>query len=234
MTEDNVTWIKDNTLYLLFRRGKPRHIKALYEKGEIYFNTIDFIRKCDQNADRSDPNDGISKRLFLGDVKVKMCDVGKDINKEGVTFDANDCVMIEDSEQKGNIYCLSGIFSEHLMGNRNDIQFDTKSFGESLILIYKPQDFINRIMSSLKEKGYENITIRRVSYYPNGYTGSIGMFRKHENFNAQNELRIFVPNGKNVPIKINIGPLSDIAYIENNTFLNLTYTDGKEQFIRLE
>jgi len=211
-----------------------KELKMLYERGEIYLNTIDFIRKCDQNVERTDPHDGISKRLFFGDVKVKMCDVGKDINKEGVTFDANECVMIEDSEQKGNIYCLSGIFSEHLMGDRNDIQFDTKSFGDSIILIYKPKDFIDRIMLRLKESGYENITFRRVSYYPNGYSGSIGMFRKHEKFNAQNELRIFVPNEKNEPIKIYIGSLSDIAYIENNTFLKLTYTDGKEQSIKIE
>ncbi len=219
---------------MLFRRGKAEYIKALYEKGEIYLNTIDFIGKCDQNADRTDPNDGISNRLFLGDVKVRMCDVGKDINKEGIILDANSCVMIEDTEQKGNIYCLSGIFSEHLMGERNDIQFDTKSFGESIILIYKPKDFINRVMHNLKESGYDNMIFSKVSYYPNEYSGSIGMFRKHEKFKAQNEFRIFVPNGKNTPIKINIGPLSDIAYIENNTFQNLTYTDGKEQFIRLE
>lgn len=233
MTNDNIIWIEDNSIYLLFRRGNPEHIKALYEKGEIYLNTIDFIRKCDENFDRTDPNDGISKRLFLGNVKVKMCDVGKDINKQGVTLDANNCVMIQDSEQKGNIYCLSGIFSEHLMGERNDLQFDTKSFGESIILIYKPKDFINRVLLSLKENGYENVIFRRVSYYPNEFSGPIGLFRKHEKFNGQNELRIFVPNDKNIPIKINIGPLSDIAYIENNTLLKVTYTDGKEQFMRL-
>jgi hypothetical protein len=232
MEKDNITWIKENTLYLLFRRGNPEHIKALYEKGEIYLNTVDYIRKCDDNEDRSDPHDGVSKRLFLGDVKVRMCKVGKDMDKHGINFDANNAVMIEDSEKKGNIYCLSGIFSEDLMGERNNLQLNTKSFGEALILIYNPKEFIKRVLDGLKTNGYENVIYKRVSYYPNEYSGPIGMFRKHEKFNPQNEIRIFVPNEKNESIKINIGSLNDIAYIENNTLLELTYTDGKEQIIR--
>jgi len=219
---------------LLYKRGNPKHIKALYEQGELYLSTIDFIRKCDDNADRTDPYDGISKRLFLGDVKVKMCDVGKDIDKYGITLDANNCLMIEDSDKKGNIYCLSGIFNEHLMGERNDLQFNTKSFGEAIILIYNPKEFINRVLNGLKNNGFDNIIYKRVSYYPNEFSGPIGLFRKHEKFNAQNELRIFVSNDKNEPIKIKIGSLSDIAYIENNSLLKLSYTDGKEQIIKLE
>lgn len=234
MAKDDIIWIEDNTLYFLFKRGNPIHIKSLYEKGELYFSTIDFIRKCDQNEDRTDPNDGIAKRTFLGNVVVKMCDVGKDINREGVTFNANNCVINEDSEKKGNIYCLSGIFSEHLLDERNELKFDTKSFGESIILIYKPKEFINRVIQGLKEHGYENVTFRRVSYYPNEYSGKIGLFRKHEKFSHQNELRFFFQNDKNNPVKICIGSLADIAYIENNTLLKMTYTDGKEKIVKLE
>ncbi len=233
MTKDNTVWIEDNTLYFLYRRGNPEHIKSLYDKGEIYFNTLDYIRICDQNEDRTDPNDGISNRLFLGDVKVRMCDVGKDINKDGIALNAANAVMVNDSEKKGNIYCLSGIFSEHLLDESEELKFDTKSFGESIILIYKPKDFINRIIKSLSENGYEDVAFRRVSYYPNDYSGRIGIFRKHEKFSHQNELRIFVPNEKNTPIKICIGSLNDIAYIENNTLLKLTYTNGKVKIIRL-
>ena len=152
MKNDNYIKIEENSLYLLYRRGDLEHINSLYEKGELYINTIDFIRKCDLNEDRTDSNDGISKRLFLGDVKIKMCDVGKDINTYGVSLTGNNCVMIEDCEKKGNIYCLSGIFSEHLMGERNDLEFDTRSFGESLILIHNPKEFIKRVLDNLKKK----------------------------------------------------------------------------------
>jgi hypothetical protein len=120
------------------------------------------------------------------------------------------------------------------MSDRKDIQFNTKTFGDSLILIYKPRDFIDRILLALKKEGYENVVYQRVSYYPNEYSFPIGFFMKHEKFSGQVELRIFVPNNQCIPIKIYIGSLSDIAFIKNNTLLKLNYTDGKEQIMRLE
>jgi len=234
MEEKNIIWLEENSLYLLFRRGKSEHIKALYEEGEVYLNTIDFIRKCDINAERSDPYDGIAQRLFLGNVEVKMCNVGKDIDKDGISLNAVNCTLIEDSVQKGNIFCMSGIFSHHLSGDRKDINFDTKSFGESMILIYNPKEFISRIVSALHKEGYKDTIFQRVSYYPNEFSGPVGLFRKHERFSGQSEARLFVPNSEDAPIKIKIGSLSDIACIEGNTLLQLTYTDGKIQVIRLE
>jgi hypothetical protein len=59
MKENEIEEIKENTLYFLYRRGEPKHIQALYENGDLYINTIDSIRKCDQNEDRSDAYDGI-------------------------------------------------------------------------------------------------------------------------------------------------------------------------------
>ncbi|SFC84106.1 hypothetical protein [Spirosoma endophyticum] len=233
MDYNEIIEIKENTLFFLYRRDSPEHIKALYEKGEVYINTIDFIRECDQNEDRSDTQDGISTRSFLGAVKVKLCDIGQDINKDGISLDGINGVMVTDSDEKGNIYCLNGIYSEHLMDERNDLEFNTKTFGKSLILIHSPQKFIDRILETLKNKGYENVKYNRVSYHSNDYSGQIGFFKKHEKFKHQNEFRFFIPNKQNEPIKIYIGPLNDIATIENNDLLKITYTDNKEQTIKL-
>ena len=62
--------IEENTLYVLFRRGESEHIKNLFEKGEMYIHTIDYIRTCDTNKDRSDLNDSMHKREVLCDVKI--------------------------------------------------------------------------------------------------------------------------------------------------------------------
>lgn len=225
--------IEENTLYFLYRRDKPERIKALYEKGEIFINTIDLIRECDNNEERSDLHDGISKREFFGDGKIKMCDYGLDINEHGITLDANNFVMITDFVEKGNIYCLSGIYTKHLIGERNNLEFDTKSFGEALILIHNPRKFIERVLKALKNNGFENVQYKPVVYYSNDYSGPVGFFRKHEKFCSHNEFRFFIPNKLNEPIKISIGSLKDIASIENNGFLRLTYTDNKEQLIKI-
>ena len=85
--------IKNNTLYLLYKRGKPEHIQSLFEKGEVYINSIDFIRRCDQNEDRSDVYDGILERSFFGESEIRMCEVEQDINLHGNSFYAINCIM---------------------------------------------------------------------------------------------------------------------------------------------
>ncbi len=223
----------ENTLHLLFRRGKSEHIQNLLKKGELYINTIDFIRECDDNEERSDPHDSILERTFFGKVKVKIGDVGLDINSNAITFDAEDGVMIKDSTNKGNIYCLSGIYTKELEDERETIEFKTQSFGESIIVITNPREFIKRVETALKEKGYQNIKHWPVEYFPNDYSGEVGIFKKHEKFKHQNEFRFFISNSDNQPIKIEIGSIEDIAIIKDGCTLKLELTDKRTKIIIL-
>jgi len=47
----------EDSLFFLIRRGKEEHIRNLYEKGELYINTISLLRNCDDNPERTDPED---------------------------------------------------------------------------------------------------------------------------------------------------------------------------------
>lgn len=233
MDNKNPVEIKENTLYLLYRRGKQEHIKALYEKGEVYINSIDFIRECDKNEDRSDINDGILKRKFIGEAEIRMCDVGRDIELEGTSFNTLNLSITTDHVNRGNIYCLSGVYGDHLLSNESCIEFNTKTFGQALILIYNPKEFLNRIKEALKKEGFDNMRHKRVTYYSNDYSGQIGFFKKHEKFKQQNEHRIFIPNEQNKAIMISIGSLADIAAIENNSFIKVSFTDYSVKHIRI-
>jgi len=219
--------ITENTLFILFRRGETEHIKNLFEKGEIYINTVDIIRNCDNIKERSDPNDSIMERQFKGDVTVKMCDVGLDINKFGIPFNAKNFVLNIDSNNKGNIYCLSGIYAKDLIDKTEVTEFKTKSFGESLIVIIDPPEFIQRVKKALLNAGYKDIKYAPVEYYPNDYYGYLGTFKKHQDFSHQNEFRFYVPNTDNKPIKINIGSIKDIAVIKETCFLRYEFTDKR-------
>ena len=190
-------------------------------------NTVDYIRNCDNNQDRTDPNDSILKREFLGNAKVKICDVGQDIEKFGIPLNAKDCVLNFEDIHKGNIYCLSGIYTKHLVDNNEITEFNTKSFGESLIVISNPRKFIERVKKALLEAGYSDIKYGPITYYPNDYSGYIGPFMKHQIFSQQNEYRFYVPNDKNNPIIINIGPLDDIAIMQESCFLRFELTDNR-------
>lgn len=227
-----MTVIEDDRLYFLFRRGQHEHIKALCEEGEVYLNPINFFRQCDGNEDRTDRDDGIYYRKFIGEAKITLCEIDKNLDEDGVAMNSFNVVFNTDSKDKGNIFCLTGISSEHLSGKRDDIVFDTRSFGESTILIHNPRVFIERLSTSLEENGFSHVEYGMVTYYNHEYTGAVGFFKKHENFKHQSEYRIFVANPKDEPIKIRIGPLHDIATL-NTGVMRLTYTDGKVQHIRL-
>lgn len=231
-SKNNIIPIEENRLYFLFRRGKKEHIQALYEDGELYINSIDFIRNCDDNEERSDEDDGIKFRKFLGVTSVTICDVGKDFDKDGITFEAQNTVLKNDESIKGNIFCLTGIYSDDLMGERNEIRFQTQSFGESILFIHKPKIFLERVHKELDRLGYTNHKSSKVLYYKNDYSGNVNFFMKNEKFKSQCEFRIFIPNEKNEPLRINIGSLKDIASI-NTGVIKLTYTDNIEQHIFL-
>lgn len=231
--ENNIIPILDNRVYFLFKRGKKEHIEALFEKGEVYINSIDSIRTWDDNKERSDEDDGINYRKYIGNAKITMCEIGNDTETDSIELNAIDTTIKQDNITKGNIYCLTGIYSDDLQGERNEIKYETQSFGETIILILRPKIFISRIFSELEKLGYKNYKADRVSYYSNDYSGQINFFKKHERFKSQHEFRIFVPNDKNMPLKINIGSLNDIATIISAGIIKVKYTDEREQFISL-
>jgi hypothetical protein len=224
-------------LYLLYRRGQPQHIKALYEKGEVYINPINFIRYWDDNAERSDPNDGILSRDFWGETKITFGPPESDMSQHGPPMYSNNLVMATDhiDSEKGNIYCSTALHGRDLVGpngERPNLEFNTGELGESLIVIRYPQEFIRRVLKALKENGFENVQHKAVEYHPDNYSGYVGFFRKHERFNCQKEYRIFVQHKVIEPIQVSIGPLNDIAAIEEST-VTFEYTDGVQQVVTL-
>lgn len=221
--------IEKNTPYILFRRGEYEHMEKLFKEGEIYINTVDYIRTCDENQDRSDINDSMDERDVLHDVKITMCDMGQDINKDGITCPYDSCVINYEKYKKGNIYCLSGIYTNDLIDTKGVTKFDTKSFGEYLIVIFQPSKFIKRVKTALSEIGYEGIQYDRVDYYNDTYCGSTGIFKKNEKYSSQNEFRFYIPNVEDRAIKINIGSIENIAKMSKSFYLKFTFSNDREK-----
>src|SRR5690606_10092445 len=207
--------MEKGNLIALYRRSEKKYIEALYRDGEIYINHIRTIRYYDDNKERSDPWDGISSRIYQKSAKIELTPEGENPEKS-LTFDAVDVVLSEDHAEHGNIYCMSLIKPEHFTGSAVSHKFDTSSFGQCIILIKDPSEFIRRFESGLKENGFENVFYKPVSYFRHDYSGHVGFFRKHERFKSQNEFRFFVPNTTEDVIKFNIGSLENIAVISDN------------------
>lgn len=147
--------IQDKHVYLLFKRGETEHIKALYEHGEIYMSTVSFIRNADDNTERTDKYDGFAFREYLGKTKLTIAKTAEDLERKGLTIHTENSFIVFDAKLEGNIYCLTGIYSEELSGERNDMVFDTHAFGEDLIAIKHPKIFLKRVLIGLKNLGYK-------------------------------------------------------------------------------
>lgn len=127
---------------------------------------------------------------------------------------------------------MAGIYTEDLIREENEIRYQIQSFGDSVLLIMNPNIFLSRIHKELDRLGFQNHRSDKITYYENNYSGDITPFMKNEKFKHQSEFRIFVPNEKQEPIRLNIGSLHDIASL-NTGVVKLTYLDQKEQLIYL-
>ncbi|WP_221390823.1 hypothetical protein [Dyadobacter sp. NIV53] len=207
---------------------------SLLKKGEIYMNTYDFFRDCDKNTDRTDPDEGLVYREYMKDAEITLYDINKDIEKDGITMKSINLRINSFGSQKGNIYSMSGLTSEHINGSSENININISKFGEALIIIHNPRVFIERVVNGLKQIGFTNVSFRKVTYYENEYTGELNIFHKNKFFQHQNEFRLYVPNTDNVPIKFEIGNLEDIAEaFTGGNVLKLTLTDGEEKYVYL-
>lgn len=87
------------------KQGQVEHIKALYEKGEVYFSTVNFIKNCDESG-RGDSHRGLIQRFYIpgGEVFFKSIDE----NDIGIPFKS--VSMVIPSGFIGNIYSFSTIY----------------------------------------------------------------------------------------------------------------------------
>lgn len=222
-----------NIPLLLSRRAEKIYIDSLFERGEIYINTVEDIRKWDDNVHRTDPDDSIFHRLFMGEAEIEMSDPD-DVEESSppVTFTAQDACIKTDSVEKGNIYCFTGIYLNDLLNKRESFEVETHTFGDQIILIHNPREFLKRVIHALKDAGYKKICHDKVSYYSDTYSGYLGPFKKHNRMKSQREYRIYVENENNSPIKVCVGNISDIAITGPDLGAKITYKDGHVQLIK--
>lgn len=203
------------------KRGQNEHIKALFEKGEVYISTVDFIKNCDESG-RGDSHEGLIQRFYIpeGEVFFKSIDEVIDENDIGIPFKS--ASMIIPSGFIGNIYSFSTIYRSDLEAaiemNEKILLKTRLHFGEAAVFIRDCQSFIDRIVKALIKKGFieDDIQVSVVEYYSEEYQGSCGYFMKHQDYSYQKEVRILVKNPTNQAIKLYIGSIEDIAWFSSS------------------
>ena len=131
-----------------------------------------------------------------------------------------------------NIYCMYGLTYLPAEQKFEVPDKQLKEFGDTAVIIYNTNEFINRILGCLYKQYGDNINFKidEVHYYPNDYYGSLDEFCKIESYAWQNEIRMRVAlldenatiideNGQTrkqlirntAPITVEIGDIRDIS-----------------------
>lgn len=222
---------RPTTLHLLLRRSTTEIIKSLYEKGEIYINTIDDIRKYDNNPERSDPYDSMGYRLTYDDIALNNHNFSIKLNNKLAFNDEKNRAVYYDSQVKGNIYCFEGVYQEDFEQANCNIIHNTHSLGEAIIVIRNPKEFISRVTNGLKALNHK-FSFNTVDYYSYNYSGILTPFWKLEKFRNQKEFRFYIPNKANKLIRFEIGSIADISDVfYTETMFKLKFTNGEIKYI---
>lgn len=225
MDEKYIYIMKEEPLFLL-KYGEKKYMHSLITKGEVFLNTRKYYQDIEDQkiGDFWEAIDEIKQAN-----RISISYVNK-VHWETLATDTP--IGINDnSKPKGNVYCMYGVRLNHF--NEKLLHIVSKkvecNFGDTIVLIHA-EEFLNRIQIQLSKQGY-SFESRFVQYYnPKEIDGKIDAFQKRNIFSHQSEYRIYVAHNKDLPLKITIGSIEDIAQIINSKMIKYVL-DGKEYCI---
>jgi len=182
---------------VLIKFGKPEHIFALYKHGELYF----------QNPSKwknSDPDEMVLEYLTPGHI-ISITDENKNVDiriKKGKI-----------TGQRMGVACCFYVLDldKYNPGEPHSLSDLLRTLGESCLLIYNTDEFLNRILSqTLQEK--LSFKSKELNYIePTKHIGKKGIFEGNVRLNYENELRMYLFTDNAESRKLTIGSLEKIA-----------------------
>lgn len=190
-------------------------MKALFEDGVIYMNTLEFYRTLEGHDERRDVNEGAER--------IRNCQGGvlKRKNPETGTFEEVAQLThtrireLNSNIRNLNVYCLYYLKSVVPIKNLGSLiaQKTKQGFGDYAVIVLDAAEFVVRIKKAAIDKGY--LHFRSLVKYADFSEKEIevGPFVKDQAFSHHSELRIAVHTGENncSATKLEIGSLADIA-----------------------
>jgi len=190
--------------------GKKEHMEKLIYEGEVYFNTIDTIKKFD-NEEIGDRLEGLSFISHLPNCKIQC--------NEKNLGEAQNIVMKQENYINRNLFCLFALENQYVIDNLDknlllSINVSKYSkFGTHCVVIGDIPEFRQRLLKKIKEKELkvEHQLVRYLDF--SKYNGEVTPFMKDIKYSHQCEYRFLVHNTKDAPVKFSIGNIEDIAHI---------------------
>jgi hypothetical protein len=197
----------------LIKFGEHEHLKDLREKGLLYCNPIQYFTSIEDQDLRGDDLENVVNLHYMESGTVTISPVGEKPSASSTVMPfQNFRLTSRIVEPFGNLFCLFAInLLDKPIGDIFTISERVKSFGDSFLLIYDSNTFLNRVRSAVR-KHQLKVNADLVEYIDfSRFTGKKTVFQKDLRFVYQQEWRLYIRSNKNEPIGLEIGSLEDIS-----------------------
>lgn len=197
---------------ILIKFGRKEHLEDLIYNGTVYCNTIEYFRKCEQE-ERGDSFEGtLELRNYT---EVDGAHLRITLPRSGIQLSARKFNFREYlTDIKGNLYCMYSL-NEEIVSQQQRFMIDSrmKEFGDYMVIITKPIEFLSAIIKQLKAKQLA-YNMQHVRYYSYQYfSGELDLFSKPDYFKYQDEFRIILYTNSSEAISVSIGNIESYAHL---------------------
>lgn len=207
----------ESDIEIIIKLGSHEHMKALFEDGVIYMNTLEFYRTLESDDERSDVNEGAVRVSNKTGGVLHWKNLKTGTLEEIAKLTHSRIRELNSNIQNLNVFCLYYLKSKMPIESFGAIiPKRTKiGFGEYAVIVADAGEFLTRVKEAALNKGYRHF--RSLVKYEDLSKEEldVGPFVKDQAFSHQSELRIAVHTGENngSAIKLEIGSLEDIAVL---------------------
>jgi hypothetical protein len=205
---------KNYNLGFLIKFGKRDNIYDLYENGTIYFNTIDYFQKLEEQGLRGDTYEGTTKIINYGpDDKVFMqlsIPSGKIADLKPTKLHHREYIR----EINGNIFCLYALkVDDNPVSRRYEFDRRLWQFGTHFLIIQDSHKFFKLVSQEL-DRMKTRFASGLVTYYDrNSVKKEISQFEKPNEYDYQSEYRFLLYRNSKDPFSISIGSMADYSRV---------------------
>jgi len=216
-----------NDLICLIKFAKKKsHLEGLMNYGEIFFNKVQ-THTDSIEPERGDSNEGAVwiENAQIFDIKAEHPVLGIH-NFQPQKNTLGKIVQYNFNFLSHSLYKITpDIFSKSDIFQINETM---EEFGQYALMIKKPYDFFNALVSELKRQKIQ-YEIKAIEYKDLSKEGrfTVTPFIKDKAYSHQNEIRIIIKNIENQAKSIQIGSIADYCILTDSQTMVETVWEAK-------
>ncbi|WP_218598581.1 hypothetical protein [Polaribacter sp. NJDZ03] len=203
-----------NKIFSFIKFGNKDNMIDFIENGTIYFNTIEYFKKLEEQIARGDKYEGTTRiQNFHESDNYTLTITDPETKKEIKIKNSKIHYHQSLNDIKGNLFSMYCLKTPELLAKDFKIDQKVKNFGSHFVMIRDSDKFLELVSKELEK---QNIPFKGklVNYYQKEkINGEITPFDKTTEYEYQKEYRIVLFSNEIKPIIIQIGNLRKIAEI---------------------